>query len=464
VQDPPAPVVAIRVRVPAEVKAGQDLEYKITVENTSQAAAHHVLVRNPVPANARFVRANPEPTSRAPDLLWQLNTLEAGAKREITLMLSPTSGDEVKSCARVQFEHGECVRTRIARPALRMQKEGPKQALLYDALHYKLILTNTGRADLTNLLLTDILPKGLEHASGKERLSWILGTLAPGQSRSVEYQVIAKATGRLCNKAVAVADGNFRQEMESCVEVKEAKLDLGVTGPRKRYLTTPAAYQIRVSNPGSAALTHVLLTIPLPPRTSLVSASQGNQVKDRQLQWSLGTLEPGKSPSLDLILQAQSIGQLCFKATATADRGLSKEVEFCTDFAGVPALALEVEKSEDPVEIGAANAYTITVRNPGTKPAEEVKIVASVPPQMEITQTSGPAEKHQIGQQIAFDALTLDAGGEARYRIDVKALRAGDVRFKVELTAKPLTAGPVQQEESTTIYLGQPSSRIKKKK
>src|SRR5439155_20596385 len=42
--DPPTPVVVLRVRVPASVAAGQELEYRICVENCSPAAAHHVLV------------------------------------------------------------------------------------------------------------------------------------------------------------------------------------------------------------------------------------------------------------------------------------------------------------------------------------------------------------------------------------------------------------------------------------
>ena len=36
--------------------------------------------------------------------------------------------------------------------------------------------------------------------------------------------------------------------------------------------------------------------------------------------------------------------------------------------------------------------------------------------------------------------------------IFVKALAPGDVRFKAELSAKELTAGPIVEEESTTIY------------
>src|SRR5262249_46678100 len=45
-QDPPTPSVTIRVRVPDRVAAGKELEYQLLVENNSQAAAHHVIVRN----------------------------------------------------------------------------------------------------------------------------------------------------------------------------------------------------------------------------------------------------------------------------------------------------------------------------------------------------------------------------------------------------------------------------------
>src|SRR5438105_3698663 len=54
-EEPATPAVAIHVRVPANGTTGQDLEYRIIVENTSQAAAHHVILRDPLPATARFV-------------------------------------------------------------------------------------------------------------------------------------------------------------------------------------------------------------------------------------------------------------------------------------------------------------------------------------------------------------------------------------------------------------------------
>jgi uncharacterized repeat protein (TIGR01451 family) len=49
IADPPAPLVRIQVRVPADSPPGDDIKYLITVQNTSSADAHRVMVRNPLP-------------------------------------------------------------------------------------------------------------------------------------------------------------------------------------------------------------------------------------------------------------------------------------------------------------------------------------------------------------------------------------------------------------------------------
>jgi uncharacterized repeat protein (TIGR01451 family) len=459
--DPPAPVVILRVRVPASVTAGQELEYRMSVENCSTAAAHHVLVRNPLPAAARFVRASPEPAAREPELLWRLGTLEGGSKQEIVLVLAPTGSEDVKNCARVQFEHGECVTTKVARPGLSMHKNGPTEALLSDTLNYRLTLTNTGSADLINLLVTDILPAGLEHDSGKDRLSWILSTLAPGQSQSVEYQVVAKKVGRLSNKVIAAAAGGLREEMESSVMVGEMKLNLLMTGPERRYINLPATYQMTVSNTGTLPLTNVVIHNPVPAHTTFLDATSAGELLANQVQWVVGKLAPGESRMVGVRLRALAPGRICNQAIASADRGLTRQAEACTDFTGASALALEIGDSEDPIEVGGQTSYTITVRNPGSEPVTHVQIVATVPEEMIVMRAAGASDNRKDGQKIIYDALTLPAGGEARFRIDVKAQRPGDVRFKVELTADQLTSGPVQQEESTTIFAMLPSSRHK---
>jgi uncharacterized repeat protein (TIGR01451 family) len=124
-------------------------------------------------------------------------------------------------------------------------------------------------------------------------------------------------------------------------------------------------------------------------------------------------------------------------------------------------LVLSVEDTNDPVEVGAATTYRISVRNPGSTAASNVRITAHVPPEMELVRAGGAADHRKDGARVVFEPVLIPAGGEARFEVEAKAVRPADARFRVELTADPLTAGPVQQEESTTIYAMMPSSRLK---
>lgn len=184
--DPPSPLVKIRVRVAECSPAGQEIAYHITVENCSPAPAHHVIVRNPVPANCRFVRSSPEPTNKDGELAWDYGTMFPGDCRTIRLVLAPTDTADVKNCARVQFEHGQCVVTRIARgspmvveppkdkePAkespkivmpeaslLSVKITGPVQQYANLAGKYQITVVNTSDKYAENFLVTAFLPDG----------------------------------------------------------------------------------------------------------------------------------------------------------------------------------------------------------------------------------------------------------------------------------------------------------------
>jgi uncharacterized repeat protein (TIGR01451 family) len=457
--DPPTPAVTLRVRVPATAAAGQDLEYHLHVENCSPAPAHHVLVRNPLPANARFVRAVPEPDEREPELRWRLGTLEPCACREIVLVLAPTGTGDVENSARVQFEHGECVRTHIggaAKPAaptgLTLAKTGPAQALLYDVLTYRLTVTNGASTAAAGVALTDTLPEGLEPSGTRTPLKWDLGTLEPGQTRTVEYQAIAKKAGRWTNQAVVTDAAGERREASAAVVVGAARLELTKSGPARRYLNRPATYQVSVRNTGTMPATGVVVADLLPEGVAFVSASEGGRREGGEVRWLLGTVPPGARRTVQVVLRAISPGEVVNRATATADRDLKAEAQAATVFEAATGLTVDVDDQDDPVEVGAETKYTITVVNQGAGAVTRMVVRATVPEQMDVTAATGPPAFRREGRQVVFAPITLRPREEKVYEVSVKAVRPGDVRFKVDLTADQLTAGPVHREESTTIY------------
>ena len=160
---PATPVVQIRVVAPSTIANGQEIVYRINVENRSQAQANMVRVRAPIFKDAPLLKSTPEPTSREKDLVWELGNLEAGAKREITVVLVPSATTtEVKMCARVSFEHGQCVTTKLAKPTLALKQTGSEEGVLFDPVTYRIEITNSGAVEVPNVRLTKILSDGLE--------------------------------------------------------------------------------------------------------------------------------------------------------------------------------------------------------------------------------------------------------------------------------------------------------------
>ncbi len=448
----PTPAVSIRVEVPNQSAVGQDLAYRITAANRSEAAAHHVLVRCRLPDNVRYVRSVPAAMVLGRELTWELGTMQPGSRHDIQLILVPTGGDEVDLAARVQFEHGVRVRTQLARSALRLQKSGPGEAQTGEAMTYRLSVTNTGTVPVGNIVIMDELPEGLETRDGRRVLSFPLDTLGVGESRQFTYEVIARRPGRFVNRATVTADGGLRDEVQSVVVVSEPTLDLRISAPSEMSFGRSLAAELTVSNTGGTPLRNVVVTAPIPAGTGLVSASDGGRQVGSQVEWQLGTLQPGAKETLELKLRPTTAGRVVILAEARADRGLRVTADAATVIVGEAGLLLEVVDLEDPVEVGGDTQYNIIIRNQGSAPTTNIRITAFVPPELAVSRVQGPTDHTKEDGKIVFEPLNLPPMKDTIYRVYVRALRAGDVRFRVEMTADQLSAGPLREEESTNIY------------
>jgi uncharacterized repeat protein (TIGR01451 family) len=489
--DPPTPAVSLHVRAPAVSAPGQEIDYRILIENTSKSAAHHVMVRAPLPANAAFVRASPGPSSHDGQVIWELGTLQTGTSKELLLTLKPSDASDVDVTARVQFEHGESVRTRIgaaarqplpsapaapmptppaaAPPAavpkavLRLRKTGPAQAPLNDIIQFHLEVTNVGTADAVNVEVRDSLPSGLQYLprpgeQAGSNLIWpAVAALRPGKTWRAEYSAIAKEVGDQENVAQATAGGDLRERASWKVRVHEPKLAVTVTRPQKALLNAPTKYEITISNNGVVALTGVEVFDELPEGATFVRASDGGRPQDGRIHWLLGNAPPGRSRSVTVELKVAKEGEVVNKVTAKADRGVTAHAEAKTQFEGAAGIHVEID-AKDKLPVGGESDYVIRVMNRGTGAAKNLQLTAVVPEQLQVVSKEGPTEAVQEKQTFTFAPLAvLAAGQEKTYKIHVKAIRAGEVKLIVELKTDDLTT-PLHEEEATTIFgeLGSP--------
>jgi len=147
------------------------------------------------------------------DLLWELGSLNAGEHKAIVFTIKPKGTEDVSNSAYVQFEHGQKVRTRIARPGLKLQIEGPAQAISPNPILFRLTVSNIGQTLARDVVLKDELPDELVYGNSKpavgyeKTLLWKLGTLKHGETRRVELEAIPTKPGTYSNKVEVSAAG-----------------------------------------------------------------------------------------------------------------------------------------------------------------------------------------------------------------------------------------------------------------
>jgi uncharacterized repeat protein (TIGR01451 family) len=353
--DPPVPRVAIRVRVPACAAAGEELVYRLVVENTSKAAAHHVVVRNPLPANARLIKAEPQPTVATPELRWSLGTMQPGDRKTILLVLRPTGPGELRNCARVQFEHGQCVCTRVGvgdtrarpelvpempkvgQPRLTLAKTGPRNRYLNLPVTYLLTVSNPGNAPARNVTIVDPVPATMTflRATNGGRLvegsvRWIIASLDPGASRTVQVVLQAKGPGEVRNQATATAEGGLAARAEAVTDfrgVSALLVDLADTVDPVE-VEGETSYVLTIKNQGMLPVTNIQIKALVPPEMAVTGVKGPNEGRlgekgpnGQSLTFDpLKSLAPGATAKFEILVRAKRAGDARLKVDVTADQ------------------------------------------------------------------------------------------------------------------------------------------------
>jgi uncharacterized repeat protein (TIGR01451 family) len=296
-------------------------------------------------------------------------------------------------------------------------------------------------------VVSDTVPTGMSHSSGKSELSFEVGDLAPGQSKPVAATFKANQRGKVCNTATASSNNAGKVIDDACTVVLVPGLQIENTGTKEQILGRNADYQIVVSNTGDTILDKVVVSDDAPLETSIVAAPGARLVGNKAI-WSVEDLAPGAKQTFALKLTSKMAGTHCNKVTAGAGN-VNDSAKACTLWRGIAAVRLEKADDPDPIQVGEFTTYTVKITNQGFGDIHNVKIVATF--DQFTVPVSSPQGKVN-GQTVTFPvAGVLGPKQVITYTIKVKGVKAGDSRNKMTLTSEELTS-PVETEESTTVY------------
>jgi len=437
---------------PAEVRVGAAYEYQVNLINLTDAPIRDVELSEQLGAGFKDAAITPPPTARSgAQAIWRWETLNPRETKAIRVSGSARGVAEVAGCATVTFKTFACSTTRLVQPALELVKEAPAEVLLCDPIPLRFVVTNTGTGVARDVRVADPLPDGWTTSDGRRELLFSAGDLGAGQSREFTASVRADRTGRFVNQASASEEGGLSDDASTTTLVRKPELRLVKTAPPYRFIGRPATYELRVTNTGDAPARDTSLVDELPRGVTFVSATDGGQLAGERVTWRLGTLAPGESRSVSMEVLAREIGLIRNAAVARAycaEASAAVELEA----RGIPAILLEVIDLEDPVELGQETTYDITVVNQGSSDGTNIVIACTLPSEEQFVSANGPTQHSVSGQQVRFAPLpSLAPKARVTYRVTVKGVAAGDVRFGVSMRSDQTTS-PVEETESTHVY------------
>jgi uncharacterized repeat protein (TIGR01451 family) len=451
-----APSMIIQKSSPREIQVNQTADFEIKIRNVGRVSVDDVLVVDRIPTGAKFIDANPKPStqSRLGEIQWQLGTMKPGEERTILLQVQPTEPGEIGSVAQFYFGGRATNRTKVTQPKLKISHTTDPKILIGNNVVFDVIVENTGNGPAKDVVIQEEVPELLEYQDGSRELEYEVGTLMPGQSRRVQLGLKAARVGRLRNVMFASAKGGLQAKHETDIEIIAPKLKTSSDGPTTRYIQRQATHTFTVANQGTADATNLRLVARLPSGLRHVSANNRGRYdrNSHSVVWQMRDLTAGGSGNVEIVTTPIEAGDQNIKFEAVADLNQKSEAVQNLNVKHLIDVFFDIDDVVDPIEIGADTRYRIRMINQGTQAAANVQLQIDFPTGLQPTAVDGDLRNQIRGQQILFEPITsLRSGEELNITVQAKGRAAGDHRVVVNMKANGRDT-PVSKEETTRVY------------
>ncbi|MCB1114641.1 MAG: DUF11 domain-containing protein [Chlamydiia bacterium] len=409
-----------------------------------------VVVTTHLPDGVSFVKSTPEAKVEGKKLTWIIGSMDKGQCINAKVWLKCECEGELCACFCATATPVRFCSLLCAKPVLVCSKCGPEEVCPGDPVTYTVTVTNRGSCAAEDVVVTDNVPDGLEHASGQRTVCARLGTLQPCETKTVCFNFCAAKRGKVCNTVVVSACNADSTSCQANTCICCCAVDLVKTGPKEVMIGKNADFQIVATNKGDKNLTDVVVSDCAPNSTAIVSA-QGATINGNQAVWRLKELKPGEKATFNITLNTCTPGCFTNRVNLTNCQQCNACAEATTRWKGRPALNVCVTDENDPVCVGDCTNYRINVVNQGHEADSNVVVVVKFPPEIQPTAGNGPTKATVSGQTVTFAPIpNLPARQSVEYRVDAKAKSSGDARVNVEVSSDSIR-NPILTQESTIV-------------
>lgn len=298
--------------------------YALTNEGTGASAA--VMVEEQLPEGFQTADG-------APSVQWQVPPIEPGQTVEQRFELAAAQPGEWRGRATARGEnvevHSNEAAVVVLEPSLELRVDAPQQQYVDRAVGYRITVANTSDAPALDTVVQWTPPESARNvtvtgAEMQRQDTFVLGRLQPQESRQIEVAFQSGQPGQV--QATFVARAHCAEERQQAVTTEL----VGIPAVRLEAidLVDPVAvddvtaYEIRVTNQGTAESLGLAVRAELPPELQFRSAEGSTEVREEGGQLVFGPIDalpPGEMATWRVLATATQPGQVRFRVELTSD-------------------------------------------------------------------------------------------------------------------------------------------------
>ena len=352
---------------------GDNVTYTVTVSNVGIGDANNVVVKDTLGKGLKFISATGNYTfDEATNTITWIVDLAKGESKTFKVNATVSGYGNVTNTVIVG---NKTFNKNVTVPEINSNKTVNNEIPNFgDNVTYTVRVTNDGIGDANNVVVCDILGKGLKflNADGNftydektGTITWIVD-LAKGETKIFNVNVTVLSYGDLSNKVVV---GNKTVIKNITVPEINPGKEINIEVPNFGDNVT---YTVIVNNTGKVNATDVVVADKLGEGLTFVSASDGGVYNEttRTITWIIN-LTAGETKYLYVNTTVSAYGNIT-NSVIVGNKTFNKNVT-------VPEIIPVKEVNSSDIHIGDEITYTIAVSNPGKTNATNIVIKDVLP-------------------------------------------------------------------------------------